>query len=196
MGQWTTTKSSVPVTASYIQEDCALSNREKETPTMGFERKKEQARKRAKAVRESAIIAKRRRERTLTPGVKIVGSSILEKGAETEDSSTEGDLEQVVLSYLLKRGGFLVTEEQPVDKISKKRDSEDVMEVQIARVNGLHEQWGLDRKFISKSIYAHRFEDGAVFEQSLLSYGGYVSRTYYVVERNEFRAFAQHNFRK
>ena len=186
----------MPVTVSYIQEDCALSNREKETPTMGFERKKEQARKRATAVRESAIIAKRRRERTLTPGVKIVGSSILEKGAETEAPSTQGGLEQVVLSYLLKRGGFLVTEEQLVDKISKKRDSEDVMEVQIARVNGLHEQWGLDRKFISKSIYAHRFEDGAVFEQSLLSYGGYVSRIYYVVERNEFRAFAQHNFRK
>lgn len=98
--------------------------------------------------------------------------------------------------YLLGKGGFEITEEQLVNSISKKRDSEDVMEIQIARIIGFHEKWGLDRKFISKSIYAHRFENGSVLEQSLISYGGYVSRTYYVVEGNEFRAFAQRNFRK
>ena len=98
--------------------------------------------------------------------------------------------------YLLNKGGFQITEEQIVDTISKKRDSKDVMDVRIARVMGFHERWGLDRRFISKSIYAHRFENGTIIEHSLTSYGGYASRTYYVVEGNEFRAFAQQNFRK
>ena len=98
--------------------------------------------------------------------------------------------------YLLRRGGFEIANEPLVNSISKKRDSEDVMEIQIARIMGFHEKWGFDRRFISKSIYAHRFENGSVFEQSLISYGGYVSRTYYVVEGNDFRAFAQWNFRK
>ncbi len=162
----------------------------------GLERKKEQARKRAKAVHESAIIAQRRGERTLTPGVKIIGSSFLERDEGINRSDTEHSLFQEVTEYLLRKGGFEITEEQLVDIISKKRDSEDVMEVQIARINGLHEKWGLDRKFLSKSIFAHRFENGSIFEHSLISYGGYVSRMYYVVEGNEFRAFAQWNFRK
>ena len=106
------------------------------------------------------------------------------------------NLTRAITEYLLEKGGFEITEEQLVDTISKKRDSKDVMEVQIARIKGFQEKWGLDRRFLSKSIYAHRFEDGAIFEQSLISYGGFVSRTYYVVEGNEFRAFAQHNFRK
>ncbi|MHA3965045.1 MAG: hypothetical protein AM325_016070 [Candidatus Thorarchaeota archaeon SMTZ1-45] len=163
----------------------------------GLERKKEQARKRAKAVRESAIIARRRGERSLTPGVKVIGSSVLDREAEKVDFSETGDeLEEIVASYLLKKGGFQITDEQRLDSISTKRDSEDVMEVQIARIMGLHEQWGPDRRFLSKSIYAHLFENGAVFEHSLISYGGFVSRTYYVVDGNEFRAFAQRNFRK
>jgi hypothetical protein len=175
----------------------ALSDHKKEELSEGLERKKEQSRKRAKAVRESAIFTKRKRERSLTPGVKIVGSKFLEREAEQRDTTySENELKLAVIDYLLKKGGFQVTEEMLVDKISKTRDSEDVMEIQIARISGFHERWGLDRKFISKSIYAHRFENGAIFEHSLISYGGYVSRTYYVVEGNEFRAFAQRNFRK
>jgi hypothetical protein len=174
-----------------------LSDHKKEELSEGLERKKEQSRKRAKAVRESAIFTKRKRERSLTPGVKIVGSKFLEREAEQRDTAySENELKLAVTDYLLKKGGFQVTEEMLVDKISKTRDSEDVMEIQIARIRGFHERWGLDRKFISKSIYAHRFENGAIFEHSLFSYGGYVSRTYYVVEGNEFRAFAQNNFRK
>ena len=176
---------------------CDLSGRKEEELAEGLERKREQARKRAKAVRESAIFTKRKRERSLTPGVKIVGSTILERGQEEIDTTySENGLQQEVTEYLLKKGGFQVTEEMFVDKISKKRDSKDIMEIQIARIKGFHEKWGLDRRFISKSIYAHRFENGAIFEQSLLSYGGYVSRTYYVVDGNNFRAFAQRNFRK
>jgi hypothetical protein len=101
-----------------------------------------------------------------------------------------------VIEYLQRKGGFEITEDQLVDTLSKKRDSEDVMEVQIARIRGLHEKWGLDRRFLSRSVIAHRFENGTVFEHTLISYGGYVSRTYYVVEGNEFRAFAQRNFRQ
>jgi hypothetical protein len=133
----------------------------------------------------------------LTPGVKIVGNKFLESPEEqTETNDSENELKLDVTDYLLKKGGFQVTEKMLVDKISKKRDSQDVMDIQIARIRGFHEHWGLDRKFISKSIYAHRFENGVVIENSLISYGGYVSRTYYVVEGNEFRAFAQRNFRK
>ena len=103
-----------------------------------------------------------------------------------------------VMDYLLRKGGFEISEKQFTDVLSKKRDTVDVMDIQIARILGLHEKWGLDRRFItrSESIYAHRFENGAIFEQSLISYGGYVSRTYYIVEGNNFRAFAQWNFNK
>lgn len=120
----------------------------------------------------------------------------MESGEGTNKSGRENSFIQAVTEYLLEKGGFEITEEQLVDTISNRRDSKDVMEVQIARIMGFHEKWGLDRKFLSKSIYAHRFEDGAIFEHSLISYGGFVSRTYYVVEGNEFRAFAQNNFRK
>lgn len=173
-----------------------LSSRNEEEIKDGLERKKERARKRAKSVRESAIIARRKRERTLTPGVMVIGSSIFDRDEKTAGSDRKDELRQIMLEYLLKRGGFQITEERRIDKISKKPDSKDVMEVQIARIVGLHELWGLDRKFIAKSIFAHRFENGTIFEHSLISYGGYVSRTYYVVEGNEFLAIVQHNFRK
>ena len=131
----------------------------------------------------------------MTPGVKVVGSKLF--GSKSEKfPNDEFDLTQDVTEYLLSKGGFEITEERLVDSISKKRDSEDVMDVQIARIDGFHEKWGLDRKFLHKSLFAHRFSDGTVIEHSLISYGGYVSRTYYVVEGNNFRAFAQHNFRK
>ena len=131
----------------------------------------------------------------MTPGVKIVGSKFLDNKSKTP-SEVESDLKHAVIEYLLRKGGFEITEERLTDTISKKRDTEDVMEVQIARVDGFDEKWGLARKFLHKSLYAHRFSDGTIIEHSLISYGGYVSRTYYVVEGNSFRAFAQHNFRK
>jgi hypothetical protein len=160
-----------------------------------LERKKEQARIRAKAVRDSAIFARKKRERSLTPGVKIVGSRLFDDDSR-ESTESKSRLKLEVTDYLLRKGGFEITEERLVDTVSKKRDSEDVMDIQIARIDGFHEKWGLDRKFLHKSLYAHRFSDGTVIEHSLISYGGYVSRTYYVVEGNNFRAFAQRNFRK
>ena len=162
---------------------------------MGLERKKEQARKRAKAVRDSAIFTRKKREPSLTPGVKIVGSRVFEREPEAP-ARKESDLRLIVTEYLLSKGGFEITEERLVDTISKKCDSEDVMDIQIARIDGLHEKWGLDRRFLHKSVFAHRFTNGTVIENSLISYGGYVSRTYYVVEGNNFRAFAQRNFRR
>lgn len=174
-----------------------LSDPSKEDLADGMERKKEKSRKRAKAVRESAIFTQRKHQRSLTPGVKIVGSRLLDGESQgTDKTETNDELQHAVTEYLLSKGGFQIAEENLVDTISKKRDTEDVMDIQIARIMGFHEKWGLDRRFLSKSIYAHRFENGAVFEHSLISYGGYVSRTYYVVEGNEFRAFAQRNFRK
>lgn len=174
-----------------------LSDPSKEDLADGMERKKEKSRKRAKAVRESAIFTQRKHQRSLTPGVKIVGSRLLDGAPQgTDKSGTNDELQHAVIEYLLSKGGFQITEENLVDTISKKRDTEDVMDIQIARIDGFHEKWGLDRKFLHKSLYAHRFSDGVVIEHSLISYGGYVSRTYYVVEGNNFRAFAQHNFRK
>lgn len=106
------------------------------------------------------------------------------------------NVRQVVLAYVLNKGGFEISDKHLVEKISNKRDSEDVMEIRIARIVGLHEKWGLNRRFISRPVYAHRLENGTVIEHSLLSYGGFESRTYYVVCGNEFQAFAQWNFRK
>ncbi|MFW9890402.1 MAG: hypothetical protein ACFFER_19670 [Candidatus Thorarchaeota archaeon] len=163
-----------------------------------MERKKEQARQRAKRVRESGIIAGRRGESSLSTGVKVIGSRLLDADGEkiANEKDSQSKLLQDVTNYLVKRGGFLITEEILVDTLSKKRDSNDVMDVRIARVVGIHDRWGLDRKFTRESAHAHRFEDGTIFEHSLTSYGGYVSRTYYVVDGSHFHAYAQHNFRK
>ena len=171
-----------------------LSEREGKELQDGLERKKEQARKRAKAVRDSALFTQRKRKRALTPGVKIVGSRLFDEASDEQDQNDE--FRQAVIEYLLGKGGFPISEERLVDIISKTRDSEDVMDIQIARIDGFHDKWGLDRKFLHKSLYAHRFKNGTVIEHSLISYGGYVSRTYYIVEGNNFRAFAQRNFRK
>jgi hypothetical protein len=174
-----------------------LPNQEKAEQQTGIESKKEQARQRAKRVRKSGIIARRRGERSLSPGVKVIGSRLLDENEEeTSGEVLENQLQLAVTDYLLRRGGFEITEEVLVDTLSKKRDSEDVMDVRIARIVGFHDRWGLDRKFTRESVHAHRFEDGAIFEHSLTSYGGYQSRTYYVVEGSQFRAFAQHNFRR
>ena len=124
-----------------------------------------------------------------------MGSKLFERESDGP-AYDESHLMQAVTEYLLGKGGFEITEERLVDTISKKRDSKDVMDVQIARIDGFHDKWGLDRKFLHKSLFAHRFSDGTIIEHSLISYGGYVSRTYYLVEGNNFRAFAQRNFRK
>jgi hypothetical protein len=148
-------------------------------------------------VKDSTTIARRRGERSLSPGVKIVGSRLLDGNKEgTVTEASERQLQQEVIDYLLKRGGFEIIEEVLIDTLSKKRDSDDVMDVRIARIVGFHDRWGLDRKFTRESAHAHRFEDGVIFEHSLTSYGGYQSRTYYMVDGSQFRAFAQHNFRK
>ena len=148
-------------------------------------------------MRDSGTIARRRGERSLSPGVKVIGSRLLDEnsdGVVKEDSGNQ--LQMAVTEYLLNRGGFEIKEESLIDTLSKKRDSDDVMDVRIARIIGFHDRWGLDRKFTRESAHAHRFEDGVIFEYSLKSYGGYESRTYYVVLGSQFRAFAQHNFRR
>jgi hypothetical protein len=192
--RWVTIITVVDVGGLNTRRLLELTDPERDVHETGLERKKEAARKRAKSVRESAIFAKRKRERTLTPGVKIIGSRLFEDDAES--STSEVNLEEDVKSYILERGGFVVTGENKVDTLTLKRDSEDVMNVRLSRIVGFHDRWGLDRKFFSSSIHAHRFEDGAIIEYSLQSYGGYISRTYYVVDGNEFRAFVQHNYRK
>ncbi|NHI84084.1 MAG: hypothetical protein EAX81_07260 [Candidatus Thorarchaeota archaeon] len=159
-----------------------------------LEKKKEQARKRTRAIRENAIFSRKKRQSILTPGVKIMGGSLFDNDVDTPKERQE--LEEAVASYVLRRGGFEITEESSTDTLSKRRDSKDVMNVMIARIAGFDERWGLDRKFLRESIHAHRFEDKSIVEYTLESYGGYVSRTYYVVDGLIFRAFAQHNFRK
>lgn len=174
-----------------------LPSQERNDSQAGLEHKKEQARLRAKRVRESAIIARQRSERSLSPGVKIIGSGLLEEeSGDADEQILKSQLQQDVADYILKRGGFLVTGEEKVETLSRKRDIEEIMDVRIARVTGFHDRWGLDRKYTRESAHAHRFEDGTIFEYTLRSYSGYESRTYYVVDGPQFRAFAQHNFRK
>ena len=136
----------------------------------------------------------------MTPGVKVVGSPLFD-GPTNEPSSFEDDesLEDLVTDYVLGKGGIRITEETTIPTIFNKSDSEDVSEVIIARILGPHEKWGLERNFFFRgrqSIHAHRLPNGTVVEVGLQSYSGFVSRTYYIVDGNEFRAFVQYNFRK
>ncbi|MHA1943597.1 MAG: hypothetical protein ACW96M_04285 [Candidatus Thorarchaeota archaeon] len=166
-----------------------------------IEKKKEAARKRAKSVRDNARWARRKgTSRQQTPGVKIIGSSVLD-GPSKESSISRSDqsLESTVTSYILRKGGIAITEQTTIPTIYNKVDSQDVSEVIIARIFGPDEKWGLKRKFFFRgrqSIHAHRLQDGTVIEVGLQSYSGFVSRTYYIVDGTEFRAFAQDNFRK
>ena len=108
-------------------------------------------------------------------------------------------LEELVMSYVLDKGGIAITDPTTISTIYNKVDSEDVSEVITARILGPHDKWGLERNFFfrgRKSIHAHRLQDGTVIEVGLQSYSGYVSRTYYIVDGNEFRPFVQYNFRK
>ncbi|MFW9767871.1 MAG: hypothetical protein ACFFF9_15150 [Candidatus Thorarchaeota archaeon] len=152
-------------------------------------------------MRDNARWARRHgTSRQLTPGVKVVGSPLLDGPKEKSSEPDEDDsLEELVTSYVLGKGGIRITEQTTVSTVYSKSDSDDVSEVIIARILGPDEKWGLERNFFfrgRKSIYAHRLPDGTVIEVGLQSYSGYVSRTYYIVDGNEFRAFAQYNFRR
>jgi hypothetical protein len=132
--------------------------------------------------------------------VKVIGSSIFD-GADQDLSKYIEDetLEELVTHYVLERGGIAISGPETVPTIYNKVNSEDVSEVIIARILGPHEKWGLERNFFFRgrqSIHAHRLPNGTVVEVGLQSYSGYVSRTYYIVDGNEFRAFVQYNFRK
>ncbi|MHA1951359.1 MAG: hypothetical protein ACW987_16010 [Candidatus Thorarchaeota archaeon] len=97
------------------------------------------------------------------------------------------------------KGGIEISDQTTVPTIYNSDDSDEVSEVIIARILGPHEKWGLERNFFfrgRRSIHAHRLQDGTVIEVGLQSYSGFVSRTYYIVDGNEFRAFVQYNFRK
>ncbi len=166
----------------------------------GIEKKKEAARKRAKSVRDNARWASRKgTSRQQTPEVKILGSPLFDDPSEESKSRIDESLESMVISYVLRKGGIAITEPTTIPTIYNKVDSQDVSEVIIARILGPDEKWDLERKFFFRSrqsIHAHRLQDGTVIEVGLLSYSGFVSRTYYIVDGNEFRAFAQDNFRK
>ena len=164
------------------------------------EKKKEESRRRAKSVRDNARWARKTgTSRQMTPGVKVIGAPLFRDEPAESKKESEESMESMVLAYILRKKGIEITEETTLPTIYRKVKDADVADVMIARIQGPDEQFGLDRKFFFKSrqsFHAHRFPDGTVIEVGLQSYSGYVSRTYYVVDGTEFRAFAQDNFRK
>jgi len=164
------------------------------------EKKKEESRKRAKSVADNARWARKTgTSRQMTPGVKVIGAPLFRDEPEDSKKETDESLESIVLTYILRKKGIEITEQTTVPTIYRKVKDAKVADVMIAQIHGPDEKWGLDRKFFFKSrpsFHAHRFPNGTVIEVGLQSYSGYVSRTYYVVDGNEFRAFAQDNFRK
>ena len=164
----------------------------------GWERRKEQSRARAKRLKENVETARRKHLGvSQTPGVKV-------KGYEFQDSSTDDanpeDLQSIVTSYILQRGGFeVVGEDAKVMSILSREREPDVAATYIAKITGTDEKYGLARKFFPKrnrSVKASKFEDGTIIEYGIESYKGFVSRTYYVVKGWEFYPFVQHNYRK
>lgn len=164
------------------------------------EKKKEESRRRAKSVRDNAKWARKTgTSRQITPGVKVIGAPLFKDTPEESKEESGESLESIVLAYILRKNGIAITDQTTIPTIFRKVKDVEVADVMIAQIHGLDEKWGLARKFFFKSrpsFHAHRFPDGAVIEVGLQSYSGYVSRTYYVVDGNEFRAFAQDNFRK
>ena len=164
------------------------------------ERKKEESRRRAKSVRDNAVWARKTgASRQITPGVKVIGAPLFAEPSKEKKESHEESLESIVLAYILRKKGIAITEPTTIPTIYRKVEDAEVADVTIARILGPDEKWGLARNFFNKNrqaIHAHRLPDGTVVEVGLQSYSGYVSRTYYVVDGNEFRAFAQDNFRK
>jgi len=164
------------------------------------EKKKEESRRRAKIVADNARWARKTgTSRQMTPGVKVVGAPLFRDPPEESKKKSYELLEDLVLAYILRKKGIAITDQTTIPTIYRKVEDVEVADVMIARILGLDEKYGLERKFFFRSrqaIHAHRFPDGTVIEVGLQSYSGYVSRTYYVVEGTEFRAFAQDNFRK
>jgi hypothetical protein len=164
------------------------------------EKKKEESRRRAKFVRDNAQWARKTgTSRQITPGVKVIGASLFRDEPTGSKKASQESLESFVLDYILRKNGIAITDPTTIPTIYRKVEDVKVADVMIAQIHGPDEKWGLDRKFFYKSrpsFHAHRFPDGTVIEVGLQSYSGYVSRTYYVVDGNEFRAFAQDNFRK
>ena len=164
------------------------------------EKKKEESRRRMKSVRDNATWARKTgTSRQMTPGVKVIGAPLFRDEPEDSKKEPEKSLESIVLDYVVRKKGIAISDQTTIPTIYRKVKDVEVADVMIAQIHGLDEKWGLDRKFFYKSrpsFHAHRFPDGAVIEVGLQSYSGYVSRTYYVVDGNEFRAFAQDNFRK
>ena len=164
------------------------------------EKKKEESRRRAKSVADNARWARKTgSSRQMTPGVKVIGAPLFRDGPEESKKESTQSMESMVLAYILRKNGIAITEQTTIPTIYRKVEDVEVADVMIARILGPDEQYGLDRKFFFKSrqaFHAHRFPDGTVIEVGLQSYSGYVSRTYYVVDGTEFRAFAQDNFRK
>jgi len=164
------------------------------------EKKKEESRRRAKSVADNARWARKTgSSRQMTPGVKVIGAPLFRDGPEESKKESTQSMESTVLTYILRKNGIAITEQTTIPTIYRKVEDVEVADVMIARILGPDEQYGLDRKFFFKSrqaFHAHRFPDGTVIEVGLQSYSGYVSRTYYVVDGTEFRAFAQDNFRK
>ena len=164
------------------------------------ERKKEESRRRAKSVRDNAEWARKTgTSRQITPGVKIIGAPLFRDDPVESKNETSESLESLVLAYILRKNGIAITEQTTTPVIYRKVEDVEVADVMIARIEGPNEKYGLERTFFFKSrqsFHAHRFPDGTVIEVGLQSYSGYVSRTYYVVDGTEFRAFAQDNFRK
>ena len=164
------------------------------------EKKKEESRRRAKSVAENARWARKTgTSRQITPGVKIVGAPLFRDEPTESRKESDESLEDFVLAYILRKSGIKITDQTTVPTIYRKVKDAEVADVMIARIQGPDEKFGLNRKFFLKSrqsFHAHRFPDGTVIEVGLQSYSGYVSRTYYVVDGTEFRAFAQDNFRK
>ena len=153
-----------------------------------------------KSVRDNARWARKTgTSRQMTPGVKVIGVPLFRDETEESKKDPEESLESIVLSYVLRKNGIAISDQTTIPTIYRKVKDVEVADVMIAQIHGLDEKWGLDRKFFYKSrpsFHAHRFPDGAVIEVGLQSYSGYVNRTYYVVDGNEFRSFAQDNFRK
>jgi hypothetical protein len=166
--------------------------------TIGWERKKEISRKRAKQLKENVETARRKHLGvSQTPGVKVKGYEFQDNSSE--DTSPE-DLQSIVTSYILRRGGFeVVGEDAKVMSILSRKREPDVAATYIVKITGTDEKYGLARKFFPKrnrSVKASKFEDGTIIEYGIESYKGFVSRTYYVVKGWEFYPFVQHNYRK
>ncbi len=104
------------------------------------ERKKEEARRRAKSVSDNARWARKTgTTRQRTPGVKIVGAPLF-SGPDDSKKTAGESLESIVLSYILRKDGIKITDQTKIPAIYRKIDTTDVSEVMIARILGPDEK--------------------------------------------------------